>query len=708
MKINAMTKRRRFLVPLICGLLIPATTLPAQDGGETVHELEAYPVITTTRMEKSLGSIPQTITVLDHAQWSGQLDLSADPIAALSQLLPSYSPSRQKMTGFGETFRGRSPLFMVNGVPQSNPLRDGSRDGYTVGSPVIERIEIIHGASAAQGLGATGGIINFITIAPPAEDGWSTTLRTGLESGDKLDSSGTGYSTDLTTRMRSGKFGAALSAGYAWRPMAYDGDGRLVGIDNTQGDTMNSATLNLFSKFNYSIDPDQTVSLMVNRFDMEQDLEYVAVPGDFSRGVPTGSRKGSTEGDPARNDVLSVDAAYENRDLLGNSLKVDAFYQDFSATYGGGTFGVFQLDGVPVFDQSRNESRKQGLKVAFAGDLGTAGSTGFVTGIDYIEDETRQSLVQTGRVWVPESTYRSLAPYLQVEQAFGRIVLSGGLRHESAELDVPDFVSLEFYGSREVGGASPDFTELLANIGLTLETRPGETLFLSYSQGFGMPDVGRVLRAINQPGLEVGDFLNLQPVVTDNFEIGLRRNEARFSGSLSLFYSDSKLGSRLVADADGIFSVNREATATYGLEARAKVRLDSRNLLDFSFAAVEGKFDSDGDGSPEQRLDGTNIPPVRINLGWNAQWSEVLSTRLQGSTLFDRTDPSGRSQFDFGGYSLVDLLVEWRLPRGRLTFGLSNLLDKTYFTYYSQVAGNDTRNFTGRGRSLSVRYELTF
>ncbi|MFO7726607.1 MAG: hypothetical protein R6V45_13810 [Oceanipulchritudo sp.] len=88
MQTNAKTKRRRFLVPMISGLLIPAATLPG-DGEDTVHDLEPYPVITTTRMEKSLGSIPQTITVLDHAQWSRQLDLSTDPIAALSQLLPA-------------------------------------------------------------------------------------------------------------------------------------------------------------------------------------------------------------------------------------------------------------------------------------------------------------------------------------------------------------------------------------------------------------------------------------------------------------------------------------------------------------------------------------------------------------------------------------------------------------------------------------------
>ena len=39
----------------------------------------------------------------------------------------------------------------------------GSRAAHTIDLAMVERIEVIHGASAIHGLGATGGIINFIT-----------------------------------------------------------------------------------------------------------------------------------------------------------------------------------------------------------------------------------------------------------------------------------------------------------------------------------------------------------------------------------------------------------------------------------------------------------------------------------------------------------------------------------------------------------------
>jgi len=51
------------------------------------------------------------------------------------------------------------------------PLRDGSRDAHTIDPAMIERIEVIHGANALQGLGASGGIINIITKRAPREDG---------------------------------------------------------------------------------------------------------------------------------------------------------------------------------------------------------------------------------------------------------------------------------------------------------------------------------------------------------------------------------------------------------------------------------------------------------------------------------------------------------------------------------------------------------
>src|SRR3546814_1918557 len=90
-----------------------------------------------------------------------------------SDLTPSFSPTRQKLSGSGETLRGRAPLYAINGIPQSTPLRDGSRDGFTIDGFFVDRVEVIFGSNALQGIGGTGGIINQVTVGAPTEEGVS-------------------------------------------------------------------------------------------------------------------------------------------------------------------------------------------------------------------------------------------------------------------------------------------------------------------------------------------------------------------------------------------------------------------------------------------------------------------------------------------------------------------------------------------------------
>ncbi|WP_340638348.1 TonB-dependent receptor [Salinicola tamaricis] len=50
-----------------------------------------------------------------------------------------------------------------------------------------------------------------------------------------------------------------------------------------------------------------------------------------------------------------------------------------------------------------------------------------------------------------------------------------------------------------VDGGSPDFDETLYNAGVVWRPVKHWSLFTSYSEGFAIPDVGRVLRGIDTP-----------------------------------------------------------------------------------------------------------------------------------------------------------------------------------------------------------------
>jgi iron complex outermembrane receptor protein len=151
---------------------------------------------------------------------------------------------------------------------------------------------------------------------------------------------------------------------------------------------------------------------------------------------------------------------------------------------------------------------------------------------------------------VLETRFRNFAPFIQAEiRAHERLTLHAGVRHEYAELEVGSFHTIASTtkpaGGVSVEGGSPTFEETLFNTGLVFELSDWAQLYANYSEGFGMPDVGRVLRGISQPGMSVDSFLDLQPIVTDNREVGLRFNHGPFDAEIGYFESNADLGARL-------------------------------------------------------------------------------------------------------------------------------------------------------------------
>ena len=126
---------------------------------------------------------------------------------------------------------------------------------------------------------------------------------------------------------------------------------------------------------------------------------------------------------------------------------------------------------------------------------------------------------------------------------------------------------------------------------------------------------------------------------------------------------------------------------------------------------LNGRFDSDDDGRVDRDLDGRNIAPDRLNAFVDALVSEGVSARLQVSHFFDRKFDGGLPENDFNGYTLIDLLDSYRSDRfGDFRFGIQNLFDKHYITYYSQTVTfvNDSTFVSGRGRALTVNWQFHF
>ncbi|MEN3977292.1 TonB-dependent receptor, partial [Emcibacter sp. SYSU 3D8] len=163
----------------------------------------------------------------------------------------------------------------------------------------------------------------------------------------------------------------------------------------------------------------------------------------------------------------------------------------------------------------------------------------------------------------------------------------------------------------------------------------GLSMFASYSQGFTMPDAGLILRAVNKPGQNVEQLVNLQPVIADNIELGATYKTGGLSVSASYFWSNSDLGSRIQVIGGAGF-VQREKTKIHGIEMAASYTFESGLDFGANFAILKGRFDSNGDEIVDKDLDGRNIAPNRLNAYIQGPIFGGLSGRVQMSHLFDR------------------------------------------------------------------------
>ena len=694
-------------------LLTPVAAFAASAEAGATQESRAPDgeaiVVTGTRTRLPVTALPLTVDVLGGKDFTDQVAVSGSVIDAVSARLPAFSPTREKLSGAGESLRGRSPLFAINGVPQSTPIRDGSRDGYTIDPFFIDRVEVIYGSNALQGIGATGGVVNQVTASPPVGSGFSGRALVQGTAQRGFDGEALGGKVAGLAGVRSGAFDANLGASFERRGVFLDGEGRRIGVDGTQGEVQDSDARSVFARLGYRLSPSARIELVANRFELEGRDHYVVVNGNRASGLPTSSVRGSLGGIAPANRAELLSLSFSEEDFFGGGLIAQAFFSRTRDIFGGGLIATFQDRAIAplgtLFDQSVNQSRKLGGKISYERGLPGFEPLTLIGGVDVLHDRTAQTLAATDREWVPQTDFLSVAPFLQgnLKLLDGRLRLAGGARYERVTLDDPDFTTLAFYGSRNVEGGSPSFGRALLNGGLIVEPVKGFRGYASYAEGYTIADVGRILRAINTNGVSVENFLSLEPVVSNNREVGVEFTRRRINASAAYWWSSSKLGSLLVRNADGIFDVVRQPIDIEGLD----VSVDAEPIAGFTVGAAysrtRGGTDTDGDGNADTDLDGANISPDRINLHAaiaRGRFDARVAARFYLERDFQGQDPRN----NFEGYKLFDAAVGYRFGRQRASLSVQNLLDRQYITYFSDTQGptDNARYFAGRGRTMTL------
>lgn len=153
-------EKRTFLVPMV---LLSAMALHAQSRMQDSTMQIKEVVISTTRIPEIRSNSASTVTIINHQQIVEMSKIAPDMSKILGLLTPGMALSSNTTSSRSQTLRGRSVLVLIDGIPQSTPLRATDRDIRTIDPAAVDHIEIVKGSTALYGNGAIGGVINIIT-----------------------------------------------------------------------------------------------------------------------------------------------------------------------------------------------------------------------------------------------------------------------------------------------------------------------------------------------------------------------------------------------------------------------------------------------------------------------------------------------------------------------------------------------------------------
>jgi len=666
-------------------------------------------VITAGRKAENIATIPSSVTIIGQQELQQQMNLTTDISTILGNLVPGLGSSTNKGTSSGQTLRGRPVLVLIDGIPQSTPLMNGSRDIRSIAPFAIERVEVIKGATAIYGNGATGGIINYITKKNKGDNvfGGTTVLGTSF---NPANSSGTlGYKVSQSFGGKYNKWNYLVGASLDYTGVQRDGDGIVLG--QTDG-LSNSYQKNLFAQITYNINDDSSIRAFYNGYNSTQHAKYISKNGKYAEeptiGIP-GTDPGKNTGTPYNNNLM---LGYTNSNLfLDTQLDVTLYLNSFrsmnryiekgTAWYGPG--------------QTQINSEKKGIRVNL--------NTPFIIfdkqievsyGVDVLSDKTDQDLTD-GRVYIPSMDMVNIAPYAQLKvDIINNLILKAGVRYENANVDVKDFHTIATgpnnEGSIFVQGGKIPYKTTLFNAGLRYNKHQVFNPFVSFSQGFAINELGRILRRATANTL---DQLETEPIVTNNYEAGFSSKISIFNFTGSYYISTSKLGANLV-DVNGFLVAQREPETVQGFEITIDATLSPKWTVGGFYSYVEGK--AKFDNGDKIYLNGGRISPPKATafvyytptdkLSFQAYW--VFS----GSRDRFKPDDKGKYKNSEGpvkDISLFNIASTYHLSKEwKVNVGIENLFNKVYYPVVSQYRALDAEYIRGNGMQASVSVQYNF
>lgn len=688
------------------------TEVTIQLPEETMNLSEV--VVSASRTSEKLSEVPSSVTILTRKDIEQNMTFTNNLVDILAYQVPGLGPSSGTASNWGQTLRGRPMLVMVDGVPQSTPLRNGGIDLRALDPDIIERIEVVKGATGIYGNGAAGGLINYITRTPIQQKPFSSRTSLGINGSLVNISNSIGARLSQTFYGNVKAFDYVVSGVFDQTGEFKDAEGDVLSPTYGLGET---DSYNGFMKLGYYFTPLHRLQLTYNIYSSEQTTNYIPEYGNSAEKLKTKGVLGDIQGIPPgvrANHNLNLQFTGEEG-FLNTRYTADLYYQSVDNVF----FHSMSFIGG---GQSRIMSKKKGARVSFTTPYTFSPAVeGEVTyGMDALNDITSQPLVD-GRIWVPDMNMVNLAPFAQLKvNLLESLTFKGGFRAEKVNIAVEDYSTLPSIDKKTgdtvsfaVRGGELAYSAFLVNAGLKFNRFEKFTPYVSFSQGFSVADVGRMLRAATVDDMQK---INTEAVIVNNYEAGFTSRFRKFKFEGVGFISTSELGSsgRFNPETQA-FEVMRSPEKIYGFEAIADVVAHKNLTLGAAYAYVEGKMDVDDNQSfkdPEDAyLGGERIAPPKLTayvryqllndrLGFNLQY-----TGFGKRERFEKNEEGTFNVYEgpIEPYQLVNLSASYKF-NSSTTFnvGVENLFNEDYFPARGQWYVRPTYYAKGKGRSFNL------
>lgn len=700
----------------VAALLAFAGMLQAQ---ETVKDYDLDEVVVTaTRMNLPLKSIPQKVEIIDKDKiLSIPAENAAELLKRATNLDMIQYPGASAtvgMRGFSPTAHARSyTLVMIDGLPS------GTSNLTTLPTSVIERIEVIKGPySVLYGTDAMGGVINIITKKATLQKTGEVSLKGGSFGTTSFDANAAG--------MLSDRVGVVVGFSNQIQQKDYRIGGKnLLKISKTEklildeksyDDVYPNTTFQmsqLFGKLNYSVNNQWNVSVS-SFYNLASDVE---TPGNYFTQIASKKDIGrlnlfSEISHTSENNKLIIAPYYSNEknwnyETAASDKTNFISFKDDVSEYGVRTNNTYYLNHITLlagmdYDVLDYQSTRQSKKGNEAGP------------------------------YKPNNRNQRLSAFVQTNYELGDLSINGGLRANYIRYKIFKHDSLSNKST------SDNFFYLIPSLGLKYNLPKGFNVHASVGKAFSIPDAFAT-SGFYEVNTMVGEWpfrmayvgnADLKPETSITYEGGMGYYRDTFYFDLTYFNTThkNKIVTRRTSgmgnEADSTHYENAKSASMSGLEFIGSINIGQlvgwNNKVEI-YGGLTYMFNNTfTEFATEKVKDLLFVNKANGNFGISYDNRKGFTTRLHARYKGRRLERDGFSRarplitkenyYTKGGYKETDKILQFSdhlifdysafynlTPKARIGISVSNLFDENY-------TEKDGYNMPGRNIMGHVSY----